>query len=132
MIGTTATVPLPPRTQRSRWAALGVLCVAVLMVNLDNTILNVALPTLVVHLHATIGQLQWIVDAYAMVFGGMMLVDGSLADRYVPRRWGSGPGPSGSGSPSARSPVGCCSPASGGDRSSWSTFPSWWPASSGP
>lgn len=64
-----------------RWAALAVLCVAVLMVNLDNTILNVALPTLVRKLGATTGQLQWIVDAYAIVFGGTLLAAGSLADR---------------------------------------------------
>jgi EmrB/QacA subfamily drug resistance transporter len=63
-----------------------VLCLAVLIVNLDNTILNVALPTLVVRLKATTGQLQWIVDAYAMVFGGLMMVGGSLADRYGRKR----------------------------------------------
>jgi EmrB/QacA subfamily drug resistance transporter len=63
-----------------------VLCLAVLMVNLDNTILNVALPTLVIRLKATTGQLQWIVDAYAMVFGGLMMVGGSLADRYGRKR----------------------------------------------
>ncbi len=63
-----------------------VLCVAVLMVNLDNTILNVALPTLVEKLQATTDQLQWIVDAYAMVFGGLLLVSGSLADRYGRKR----------------------------------------------
>jgi EmrB/QacA subfamily drug resistance transporter len=56
------------------------------MVNLDNTILNVALPTLVVRLKATTGQLQWIVDSYAMVFGGLMMVGGSLADRYGRKR----------------------------------------------
>jgi EmrB/QacA subfamily drug resistance transporter len=55
-------------------------------VNLDNTILNVALPTLVVRLSATTGGLQWIVDAYAMVFGGILLVAGSLADRLGRRR----------------------------------------------
>lgn len=54
--------------------------------NVDNTILNVALPTLVIRLKATTGQLQWIVDAYAMVFGGLMLVGGSLADRFGRRR----------------------------------------------
>jgi EmrB/QacA subfamily drug resistance transporter len=63
-----------------------VLCVAVLTVNLDNTILNVALPTLVEKLQATTDQLQWIVDAYAMVFGGLLLVSGSLADRYGRKR----------------------------------------------
>jgi EmrB/QacA subfamily drug resistance transporter len=51
------------------------------MVNLDNTILNVALPTLVERLGATTDQLQWIVDAYALVFGGTLLVAGSVADR---------------------------------------------------
>jgi EmrB/QacA subfamily drug resistance transporter len=67
---------------RYRWAALGVLCTSVLIVNVDNTILNVALPTLVHTLHATSSQLQWIVDAYAMVFAGLLLVGGSLADRF--------------------------------------------------
>jgi MFS family permease len=56
------------------------------MVNLDNTILNVVLPTLVIRLKAGIDQLQWIVDAYAMVFGGLMLVAGSLADGYGRKR----------------------------------------------
>ena len=75
-----------PGARRSRWASLGVLCVAVLMVNLDNTILNVALPTLVEKLQATTDQLQWIVDAYARVFGGLLLVAGSLADRFGRKR----------------------------------------------
>jgi EmrB/QacA subfamily drug resistance transporter len=70
----------------ARRSALVVLCIAVLMVNLDNTILNVALPTLVEKLNATTDQLQWIVDAYAMVFGGTLLTAGSLADRYGRRR----------------------------------------------
>ena len=62
------------------------LCVSILMVNLDNTVLNVALPTLVRDLHATSSQLQWIVDAYALVFGGLLLVAGSLADRVGRKR----------------------------------------------
>jgi EmrB/QacA subfamily drug resistance transporter len=66
---------------------LTVLCVAVLVVNLDNTILNVALPTLVRNLGATTDGLQWIVDAYAMAFGGLLLVGGSLADRFGRRRF---------------------------------------------
>ena len=70
----------------SRWLALAVLCVSILMVNLDNTVLNVALPTLVRDLHATSSQLQWIVDAYALVFGGLLLVAGSLADRVGRKR----------------------------------------------
>ncbi len=69
-----------------RWAALAVLCVSILVVNLDNTILNVTLPTLVRKLGATSSQLQWIVDAYAMVYAGLLLVGGSLADRFGRKR----------------------------------------------
>jgi EmrB/QacA subfamily drug resistance transporter len=66
---------------RNRWAALAVLCVTVLIVNLDNTVLNVALPTLVRDLNASSSDLQWIVDAYIIVFAGLLLTAGSLADR---------------------------------------------------
>jgi len=83
-------IPVPlrrtGRSEPSRWLALAVLCVSILMVNLDNTVLNVALPTLVRDLHATSSQLQWIVDAYALVFGGLLLVAGSLADRLGRKR----------------------------------------------
>ena len=65
---------------------LAVLCVAVLVVNVDGTILNVALPTLVRELHASSSELQWIVDTYAMVFAGLLLVGGSLADRFGRKR----------------------------------------------
>jgi len=74
----------PPGT--SRWLALTVLCVAILMINLDTTVLNVALPTLVRDLHASSHQLQWIVDAYALVYGGLLLVGGSVADRVGRKR----------------------------------------------
>lgn len=69
-----------------RWLALAVLCVSLLIVTLDNTVLNVALPTLVRDLHATSTQLQWIVDSYVMVFAGLLLVAGSLADRVGRKR----------------------------------------------
>ena len=61
-----------------RWAALVVLCASALIINVDNTILNVALPTLVRKLAANSSELQWIVDSYAMVFAGLLLVGGSL------------------------------------------------------
>ena len=70
-----------------RWAALVVVCAAALIVNVDNTILNVALPTLVRKLAATSSELQWIVDSYAMVFAGLLLVGGSLADRFGRKRF---------------------------------------------
>ncbi len=62
------------------------LCVPLLIVSLDTTVLNVALPTLVRKLHAATSELQWIVDAYVLVFGGLMLVAGSLADRVGRKR----------------------------------------------
>ena len=64
-----------------RWLVLAVLCVSLLVVSLDNTILNVALPTIVRSMNATSSDLQWIVDAYAVVFAGLLLVAGSLGDQ---------------------------------------------------
>jgi EmrB/QacA subfamily drug resistance transporter len=69
-----------------RWFALAVLCVSLLIVSLDGTVLNVALPTLVRKLHASSSDLQWIVDAYVVLFAGLMLVSGSLADRVGRKR----------------------------------------------
>ena len=69
-----------------RGLTLAVLCVTLLIVSLDNTIVNVALPTLVRELHASSSQLQWIVDAYAVVLAGLLLVAGSTGDRFG-RKW---------------------------------------------
>jgi len=68
------------------WVVLAVLCVSLLVVSLDNTVLNVALPTLVRDLRASDTELQWIVDAYSIVFAGLLLVAGSLGDR-IGRKW---------------------------------------------
>lgn len=65
-----------------RWWILGVLCLSLLVIGLDNTVLNVALPTLVRDLNATNSQLQWIVDSYVLVFAGLLLTTGSLSDRF--------------------------------------------------
>jgi EmrB/QacA subfamily drug resistance transporter len=65
-----------------RWLILGVLILALFGVTLDNTILNIALPTLATELRASAGQLQWMVDAYVLVFAGLLLVAGSFSDRY--------------------------------------------------
>ncbi len=75
--------PLPGR---GRWLALTVLCVSLLITVLDNTVLNVVLPTLVRRLSATTTELQWIVDAYVIVFAGLLLVSGSIADRVGRKR----------------------------------------------
>ena len=53
-----------------------------MVISIDNTILNVALPTIVRTLHATSSQLQWVVDAYAVTFAGLLLTVGSLGDRF--------------------------------------------------
>ncbi|HTX68765.1 MAG TPA: MFS transporter, partial [Thermoleophilia bacterium] len=65
-----------------RWWILGILCLSLFLVMMDNTILNVALPTLVRRLHATNTQLQWVTDAYVLVFAGLLLTAGSLSDRF--------------------------------------------------
>ena len=66
---------------RRKGLALAALLVASFVINLDTTIVNVALPTLVRELHASNSQLQWIVDAYNLVFAALLLVSGSLSDR---------------------------------------------------
>ncbi len=65
---------------------LGVLSAALALVSLDNTIVNVALPTLQEDLRATTSQLQWVVDAYSVFFAGTLLIAGSLGDRFGRRR----------------------------------------------
>jgi EmrB/QacA subfamily drug resistance transporter len=67
---------------RRRWWALGVLSLSLVVIGMDNTILNVALPTLVRDLGASASQLQWVVDAYILVFAGLLLSMGSLGDRF--------------------------------------------------
>lgn len=67
--------------QRSRAAILVALCLAAFIISVDVTIVNVALPTLVRKLGASTTQLQWIVDAYSLVFAALVLAAGSLSDR---------------------------------------------------
>ena len=70
------------RAYERRWWILVVLCFSLLVIVLDNTILNVAIPTIVRDLDATNSQLQWMVDAYTLVFAGLLLTAGSLGDRF--------------------------------------------------
>jgi len=65
-----------------RWWILVVLCFSLLIIVMDNTILNVALPTLVRKLHASESQLQWMVDAYTLLFAGLLLTMGNLGDKF--------------------------------------------------
>ena len=62
------------------------LCLSLVVLAMDNTILNVALPTLAQDLGATGSQLQWMVDAYLLVFAGLLLTMGALGDRFGRRR----------------------------------------------
>ena len=68
------------------WRILAVLCLAVLLVAIDSTIVNVALPTLARDLHASNTGLQWIVDGYSLPFAALMLAGGGLGDRLGRRR----------------------------------------------
>ena len=69
-----------------RWWALGALCLSLVVIGMDNTILNVALPTLSRDLHASASQLQWMVDSYVLVFAGLLLTMGALGDRFGRKR----------------------------------------------
>src|SRR5579864_7314969 len=66
---------------KSKPLILGALLLASFLINLDTTLVNVALPALVRELHATTTQLQWVVDAYNLVFAALLLTFGSLSDR---------------------------------------------------
>ncbi|MEU4176905.1 MFS transporter [Streptomyces sp. NPDC026589] len=65
-----------------RWLILGVICLAQLTVLLDNTVLNVAIPSLTSELDASTADVQWMINAYSLVQAGLLLTAGSSADRY--------------------------------------------------
>src|SRR5213079_3346614 len=70
----------PSAATRRRWAALVVLCVGQLMIVLDVTVVNVALPTILRELHFSQASLAWVVNAYLLTFGGLLLLAGRLGD----------------------------------------------------
>src|SRR5438094_5891006 len=71
-----------PRVYSRRWWTLAVLCLSLVLIGLDNTVLNVALPTIQRTFHASASDLQWMVDAYVLVFAGLLLTMGALGDRF--------------------------------------------------
>jgi EmrB/QacA subfamily drug resistance transporter len=77
---TTAAIEITSSGERSRWIALVVLCVGVLMIILDMTIVNVALPSIQRDLHFSQSSLAWVVNAYLISFGGLLLLAGRLGD----------------------------------------------------
>jgi EmrB/QacA subfamily drug resistance transporter len=84
--GEGADPPQPPGAARSRWLALLVLCVPTVLLNVEGTVLNVAIPQLVEGLGASGPQLLWILDAYSLFFACLVLTAGALADRFGRRR----------------------------------------------
>src|ERR1700690_3044496 len=71
---------------RSRWLALFVLCLGELMIVLDTTIVNVALPSIRVDLGFTETSLAWVINAYMLTFGGFLLLGGRLGDLFGYRK----------------------------------------------
>jgi EmrB/QacA subfamily drug resistance transporter len=69
-----------------RWKTLGVLGLSLVLIGLDNTVLNVALPSMQRELDASASVLQWMVDAYLLVFAGLLLIAGTLGDRHGRKR----------------------------------------------
>src|SRR5688572_4737876 len=83
---TTIATPQEQTTDRSRWIALVVLCVGMLMIVLDATIVNVALPSIQDDLGFSQSNLAWIVNTYLIAFGGLLLLAGRLGDLIGQRR----------------------------------------------
>lgn len=71
-----------PYTYEKRWAGLGALCLAMSIITLDNTVLDVALPSISTDLKASMSELQWIVDIYILVFASILITIGALGDHY--------------------------------------------------
>ncbi len=73
-------------TRQRRVLVLAICCMSLLIVGLDNTIVNVALPSIQKDLHASVSGLQWTVDAYTLVLASLLLLSGSTGDRFGRRR----------------------------------------------
>src|SRR6202012_1736454 len=72
--------------ENSKWWTLGAMCFALFMVMLDNTVVNVALPSIQRDLHASIAGLEWTVNAYTLSFAVLLVTGGGLGDLFGPRR----------------------------------------------
>ena len=77
---------IDPKVYARRWKTLAVLSLSLLIIGLDNTVLNVALPSLQEHFNASTSTLQWMVDSYLLVFAGLLLTMGTLGDRFGRKR----------------------------------------------
>src|SRR5437660_8688673 len=86
LMSQTLNPPSEAATDRRRWIALVVLCAGFLMIILDQTIVNVALPSIQTDLHFSQSSLAWVVNAYLIAFGGLLLLVGRLGDLIGRRR----------------------------------------------
>ncbi|MET7377651.1 MFS transporter [Streptomyces sp. NPDC005526] len=77
---------MPELSHRRRLLVLAICCMSLLIVSLDNTVLNVALPSMQRELHAATSGLQWTIDAYTLVLASLLMLAGSTADRIGRRR----------------------------------------------
>lgn len=69
-----------------RWYVLATLCIVLFIISIDNTVLNLALPSISTTLKASASQLQWIVDTYTLIFASILITTGTLGDRYGRRK----------------------------------------------
>src|ERR671924_1977852 len=77
---------MPELSRRRRLLVLAICCLSLLIVSLDNTVLNVALPSMQRDLHAPVSGMQWTIDAYTLVLASLLMLSGSTADRLGRRR----------------------------------------------
>ena len=89
---TSVAPAAPPPTERDpkRWLILAVMSLGTLIVFLDLTVVNTALPAISRDLGASTSDLQWVVDSYVLVLAGMLMLAGSIGDRYGRKRWMTG------------------------------------------
>ena len=73
---------LSSKKYENRWIILGVMCIVLFIISIDNTVLNLALPSISKSFSATASQLQWVVDAYTLVFASVLITTGVIGDRF--------------------------------------------------
>jgi EmrB/QacA subfamily drug resistance transporter len=79
-------ISVPELTPRRRLLILAICCLSLLIVGMDNTIVNVALPSIGANLHASLSGLQWTIDAYTVTIASLLILSGSTGDRFGRRR----------------------------------------------
>src|SRR5438874_10937183 len=85
-----------------RWVTLGIAILSAFIVVMDNTVLNVSIPTILRELHTTLPALEWVITGYALTFAALLIIGGRLGDVYGHRRvFLAGASPCGLGSPIA-------------------------------